>query len=53
MLHNRFAGETLKYMRMLYDGHVEMNGQVVCCKGVNDGRSLCGHWTIWPDSCRF
>ena len=40
MLHNRFAGETLKYMRMLYDGHVEMNGQVVCCKGVNDGAEL-------------
>ena len=40
MLHNRFAGETLKYMRMLYDGHVEMNGQVVCCKGVNDGEEL-------------
>ena len=41
MLHNRFAGETLKYMQMLYDGHVEMNGQVVCCKGVNDGEELC------------
>lgn len=40
MLHNRFAGETLKYMQMLYDGHVEMNGQVVCCKGVNDGAEL-------------
>ena len=40
MLHNRFAGETLKYMKMLYDGHVEMNGQVVCCKGVNDGEEL-------------
>ncbi|WP_330637503.1 DUF512 domain-containing protein [Enterocloster lavalensis] len=40
MLHNRFAGETLKYMQMLYDGHVEMNGQVVCCKGVNDGEEL-------------
>ena len=40
MLHNRFAGETLKYMQMLYDGHVEMNGQVVCCKGVNDGEGL-------------
>ena len=40
MLHNRFAGEMLKYMRMLYDGHVEMNGQVVCCKGVNDGAEL-------------
>ena len=40
MLHNRFAGEKLKYLKMLYDGHVEMNGQVVCCKNVNDGMEL-------------
>lgn len=40
MLHNRFAGDKLKYLDMLYDGHVEMNGQVVLCKGVNDGPEL-------------
>lgn len=40
MLHNRFAGEKLKYLKMLYDGHVEMNGQIVCCKNVNDGAEL-------------
>ena len=40
MLNNRFAGEKLKYLQMLYDGHVEMNGQVVCCKNVNDGAEL-------------
>lgn len=40
MLHNRFAGEKLKYLKMLYDGRVEMNGQVVCCKNVNDGAEL-------------
>ena len=40
MLHNRFAGEKLKYLQKLYDGHVEMNGQIVCCKGVNDGKEL-------------
>ena len=40
MLHNRFAGEKLKYLQKLYEGHVEMNGQIVCCKGVNDGREL-------------
>ena len=40
MLHNRFAGDKLKYLQMLYDGHVEMNGQVVCCKNVNDGAEL-------------
>ncbi len=40
MLHNRFAGKKLKYLDMLYEGHIEMNGQVVCCKGVNDGEEL-------------
>lgn len=40
MLHNRFAGEKLKYLDRLYAGHVEMNGQIVCCKGVNDGAEL-------------
>lgn len=40
MLHNRFAGDKLKYLKMLYDGHVEMNGQIVCCKNVNDGQEL-------------
>ena len=40
MLNNRFAGDKLKYLQMLYDGHVEMNGQVVCCKNVNDGVEL-------------
>ena len=40
MLNNRFAGDKLKYLQMLYDGHVEMNGHVVCCKNVNDGAEL-------------
>lgn len=40
MLNNRFAGEKLKYLDRLYEGHVEMNGQIVCCKGVNDGEEL-------------
>ena len=40
MLHNRFAGEKLKYLDRLYEGHIEMNGQVVCCKNVNDGEEL-------------
>lgn len=40
MLHNRFAGEKLKYLQMLYDGGVEMNGQIVLCKHVNDGPEL-------------
>jgi putative radical SAM enzyme (TIGR03279 family) len=40
MLNNRFAGEKLKFLDRLYEGHVEMNGQIVCCKGVNDGEEL-------------
>ena len=40
LLNNRFAGEKLKYIDRLYEGHVEMNGQIVCCKGVNDGEEL-------------
>ena len=40
MLHNRFAGEKLQFLDRFYEGHVEMNGQIVCCKGVNDGDEL-------------
>ena len=40
MLNNRFAGEKLKYLQRLYDGQVQMNGQIVCCKNVNDGVEL-------------
>ena len=37
MLHNRFAGEALKKVDRLYEAGLEMNGQIVLCKGVNDG----------------
>ena len=40
LLNNRFAGEKLKYIDRLYEGRVEMNGQIVCCKSVNDGEEL-------------
>ena len=40
MLHNRFAGDALKKVDMLYQGGIEMNGQIVLCKGVNDGEEL-------------
>ena len=40
MLHNRFAGDKLKFLNVLYEHHIEMNGQVVLCKGVNDGPEL-------------
>ena len=40
MLHNRFAGEALDKIRRFYEGEIEMNGQIVLCKGVNDGTEL-------------
>lgn len=40
MLNNRFAGDALKKIDMLYEGGIEMNGQIVLCKGVNDGEEL-------------
>lgn len=36
MLNNRFAGDILDKMKILNEGHITMNGQVVCCKGYND-----------------
>lgn len=40
MLHNRFAGEALDKIRRFYEAGIEMNGQIVLCKGVNDGEEL-------------
>jgi putative radical SAM enzyme (TIGR03279 family) len=40
MLHNRFAGDKLDFLKQLYENHIEMNGQIVLCKGVNDGSEL-------------
>ena len=40
MLHNRFAGQSLKLIDRLYEAGTEMNGQIVLCKGVNDGEEL-------------
>lgn len=40
MLHNRFAGDALKKVDTLYEGGIQMNGQIVLCKGVNDGEEL-------------
>lgn len=40
MLHNRFAGDALKKVDILYRGQIEMNGQIVLCKGINDGEEL-------------
>lgn len=40
MLNNRFAGEALKKVDKLYEAGLRMNGQIVLCKGVNDGKEL-------------
>ena len=40
MLHYRFAGDALKKLQKLYDAGITMNGQIVLCKGVNDGKEL-------------
>ena len=40
MLNNRFAGEALKKVDRFYDAGIYMNGQIVLCKGVNDGVEL-------------
>ncbi len=40
MLHNRFAGDALKKVDKLYESGIQMNGQIVLCKGINDGEEL-------------
>ncbi|MFQ9984767.1 MAG: DUF512 domain-containing protein [Lachnospiraceae bacterium] len=40
MLHNRFAGNIQERLKRLYDAQIEMNAQIVLCKGYNDGEEL-------------
>lgn len=40
MLCNRFADNVLKRMQLLADAGIEMNLQIVLCKGINDGKVL-------------
>ena len=40
MLHNRFAGKALEKVQRLCDAGIHMNGQIVLCKGINDGAEL-------------
>lgn len=40
MLNNRFAGEALKKVDVLNEAGIRMNGQIVLCKGLNDGAEL-------------
>ena len=40
MLHNRFAGESLKIVDRLVEAGITLNGQIVLCKNWNDGEEL-------------
>lgn len=40
MLNNRFAGDVFPMIRKLADAGIEMNAQIVLCKGINDGQEL-------------
>ena len=40
MMHNKRAGEVLSYMKKLADAGISLCGQIVLCKGINDGQEL-------------
>ena len=40
MLHNRFAGDIFPKVQRLFEAGIEMNGQIVLCRGLNDGEEL-------------
>lgn len=40
MMKNKRAGEVLKYLRRLADAGTKLRGQIVLCKGINDGEEL-------------
>ena len=40
MLNNRFAGEALAKVDRLFEAGIEMNGQIVLCRNINDGEEL-------------
>lgn len=50
MLNNRFAGAILEYIRKFYEAGIPMNGQIVLCKGINDGEEL---WRTISDLMEF
>lgn len=40
MTGNRFAGKALEKADRFYEANITMNGQIVLCKGINDGDNL-------------
>lgn len=50
MLNNRFAGTILERIRKFHNAGIPMNGQIVLCKGINDGEEL---WRSISDLMEF
>lgn len=40
MMHNRFAGDSLRHLYRLAAGGIKLNCQIVLCPGINDGDAL-------------
>lgn len=40
MMHNRFAGKTLKYLDRFAEAGIVLHAQIVLCRGINDGEAL-------------
>jgi putative radical SAM enzyme (TIGR03279 family) len=40
MMHNKRAGDVLKYLKMLADAGISLCCQIVLCRGINDGEEL-------------
>ena len=40
MMNNRFAGQSLEYLKRFAENNIKLNCQIVLCKGLNDGDEL-------------
>ena len=40
MMGNRFAGDSLKILKRFAESSIDINTQIVCCPGINDGDEL-------------
>ena len=40
MMKNPHAGESLRHLKRLAEGGIELHGQIVLCRGLNDGKEL-------------
>ena len=50
MMNNRRAGEVLSYLDRLNEAGIKMHGQIVLCRGINDGEELD---RTMNDLCRY